>query len=185
LEDILECDFNSFKVVLFEVKWYGLRMNECDPERTVIEHANGFTMVNTRELEPSTEPYVLPSQCEQVFYLEIPGKAGWSYIVRYDPRGRSVRYNTVEEEENVEEEGDADQQQLDVDVDVLDEESDQEVDHPNDVPGNEIDIDDIDDEYLTENDFDHYSDMSEIFNDSDSEPDDDTDVELDEEEFVL
>ena len=22
LEDILECDFNSFKVVLFEVKWY-------------------------------------------------------------------------------------------------------------------------------------------------------------------
>ena len=74
---------------------------------------------------------------------------------------------------------------MDVDVDVLDEESDQEVDHPNDVPGNEIDIDDIDDEYLTENDFDDYPDMSEIFNDSDSEPDDDTDVELDEEEFVL
>ena len=23
-------------------------MNECDPERNVIEHANGFTMVNTR-----------------------------------------------------------------------------------------------------------------------------------------
>ena len=42
-------------------------MNECDPERTVIEHANRFTMVNTRALEPKTEPYVLPSQCEQVF----------------------------------------------------------------------------------------------------------------------
>ena len=24
LEDIIECDFNSFKVVLFEVKWYRL-----------------------------------------------------------------------------------------------------------------------------------------------------------------
>ena len=52
LEYILECDFNSFKVVLFEVKWYRLRMNECDPKRTIIEHANGFPMVNTREIEP-------------------------------------------------------------------------------------------------------------------------------------
>ena len=54
LEYILECDFNSFKVVLFEVKWYRLQMNECDTERTIIEHANGFTMVNTRALEPGT-----------------------------------------------------------------------------------------------------------------------------------
>ena len=45
LEDILECDFNSFKVVMFEVKWYRLWMNESDPERTITEHANGFTMV--------------------------------------------------------------------------------------------------------------------------------------------
>ena len=64
LEDIIECDFNSFKIVLFEVKWYRLQMHERDPERTVIEHANGFTMVNTRAFEPGTEPYVLPSQCE-------------------------------------------------------------------------------------------------------------------------
>ena len=64
LEDIIECDFNSFKIVLFEGKWYRLQMNERYPERTVIEHANGFTMVNTRALEPGTEPYVLSSQCE-------------------------------------------------------------------------------------------------------------------------
>ena len=61
LEDIIECDFNSFKIFLFEVKWYRLWMHERDPERTVIEHANGFTMVNTRAFEPGTEPYVLPS----------------------------------------------------------------------------------------------------------------------------
>jgi len=91
LEDIIECDFNSFKIVLFEVKWYGLQMHAHDPERNVIEHDNGFTMVNTRAFEPGTEPYVLPSQCEQVFYSEVPGKAGWSYVVRYDPRGRPVK----------------------------------------------------------------------------------------------
>ena len=67
---------------MFEVKWYSLRMNKRDLKRIVIEHANGFTMVNTRAPEPSIETYVLPSQCEQVFYLEVPGKAGWSYIVR-------------------------------------------------------------------------------------------------------
>jgi hypothetical protein len=105
LEDIIECDFNFFKIVLFEVKWYRLWIHERDPERTVIEHYNGFTMVNTREFEPGTKPYVLPSQCEQVFYLEVPGKAGWSYIVRYDPRGRPVKYNHVAEDgDNNEEE---------------------------------------------------------------------------------
>ena len=55
-------------------------MNERDTERIVIEHANVFTMVNTRALEPSTEPYVLPSQCEQAFYSEVPGKAGKTII---------------------------------------------------------------------------------------------------------
>ena len=66
---------------------------------------------------------------------------------------------------------------MDVDVDVSDEESDQEVDYPNDVAGNEIDIDD---EYQTKNEFDHYPDMNDLFNDRDSEPDDDTN----EEDFV-
>jgi hypothetical protein len=32
LEDIIECDSNSFKIVLFEVEWYKLQMHKCDPE---------------------------------------------------------------------------------------------------------------------------------------------------------
>ena len=43
LEDILLCDFNSFKVVMFVVKWYMLRLNQRDPDRTIIEHDNIFT----------------------------------------------------------------------------------------------------------------------------------------------
>jgi hypothetical protein len=123
LEDIIECDFNSFKTVLFEVKWYKLRMNVRDPKRTIIEHDNGFTMVNTREFELGTKPYVLPIQCEKVFYSEVPGKVGWSYVVRYDPRGRPVKYNHVVEDEDNNEEEDhdsADQEQVVV-VDVSDE----------------------------------------------------------------
>jgi hypothetical protein len=181
LEDIIECDFNSFKIVLFEVKWYKLRMHECDPERTVIEHDNGFTMVNTRAFEPGTEPYVLPSQCEQVFYSEVPGKAGWSYVVRYDPRGRPVKYNHVAKDEDNNEEEDHDyeyQEQVAHVVDVSDEEF-EEVDHPN--VGDDDLIDDIDN-YSSKNDVDDDVDRNEPFTNIDSEPDPDTDVELDEEE---
>ena len=75
LEDIIDCDFKSFKIILFVVKWYKLRLNRFDTDRTVIEHDNGFTMVNTRSLESRTsEPYVLPSQCEHVFYSKVPGR---------------------------------------------------------------------------------------------------------------
>ena len=83
-------------VVLFVVKWYMLRLNQHDPDKTIIEHVNGFTMVNTRLFEPGMEPYVLPSQCEHVFYSEIPGRVGWSFVVRHDPRGRPVKYNIEE-----------------------------------------------------------------------------------------
>ena len=93
LEDILQCDFKSFKVVMFIVKWYRLRLNQCDPDITIIEHDNVFTMLNTRLFESGMNPYVLPSQCECVFYLEVPRKAGWSFVVRHNPRGRPVKYN--------------------------------------------------------------------------------------------
>ena len=65
LEDILQCDFKSFKVVMFVVKWCRLRLNQHDLDRTIIEqYDNGFTMVNTTLFEPGTDPYVLPCQCE-------------------------------------------------------------------------------------------------------------------------
>ena len=119
MEDIIQCDFKSFKVVLFVVKWYRLRLNQCDPDRTIIEHDNGFTMVNTRLFEPGIEPYVLPSQCEQVFYSEVPGKAGWSFVVRHDPRGRLVKYNLDEgnEEGTLEEDDDEEHDQHELDDD--------------------------------------------------------------------
>jgi hypothetical protein len=108
---------------MFEVKWYKLRMNECDPEKTIIEHANGFTMVSIRTVELSIKPCVLPSQCEQVFYSEVLGKVGWSYIVRYNPRGSLVKCN-VAKEDDVEEQVDVleeeiEEVELDVDDNVL------------------------------------------------------------------
>ena len=67
LEDILHCDFKSFKVVLFIVKWYRLRLNQRDLDRTIIEHDNGFTMVNTRFFEPGTKPMFFQANVNKYF----------------------------------------------------------------------------------------------------------------------
>jgi hypothetical protein len=127
LNDIIGCDFNSFKLVTFEVKWYRLWMNEHDPKRTIIEHSNVFTIVNTRMFEPSTKTYALPSQCEHVFYSKAPTKVGWSYIVRYDPRGMHVKYNVLEECD-IEEEEDVEEHEVDVTSDEEVEEVEPDVD---------------------------------------------------------
>jgi hypothetical protein len=74
LNDIIERDFNYFKLVLFDVKWYRLRMHEHDEERTVIQHANGFSMIKTTVFEKKNDRYVFPNQCEQIFYSKVPGK---------------------------------------------------------------------------------------------------------------
>ena len=83
LDDILECDFNSFKIVPFFVKWYRLRLNQNNLDRTIIEHDSGFTIINKRSFElVRDEPYVLPSQYEKVFYFGVPHKSSWSFVVR-------------------------------------------------------------------------------------------------------
>lgn len=77
-------------------------MNEREPKRIVIEHANGFTMINTRLLELSIKLYVLPIQCKQGFDPQVPNKIDYSCVVRYEPKGRSVKYIVIEEYDNEE-----------------------------------------------------------------------------------
>ena len=67
-------------------------MNEHDPDRIVIQLANEFTMFNTQNVEKGSNPYVLPNQCEHVFYSVVSGRAGCSYVVRWYPRGREIKY---------------------------------------------------------------------------------------------
>jgi hypothetical protein len=77
LIDIIDCDFNSFKLVLFDYKWYRLRMHEHDEERTIIKHSNGFPMIKTTFFEKTNDHYVFPTQSEQVFYSKVPVKRDW------------------------------------------------------------------------------------------------------------
>jgi hypothetical protein len=98
-------------------------------------------MVNTRSLNLRTYPYVLPSQCEQVFYSEVPGRGGCSFVIRHDPRGKSVKYNVEEYQEGIEEDDVLeDKRELD---DHVREEDVEELVKPDDVGENvhEYDID--------------------------------------------
>ena len=163
-------------------------MNQCDPDRTITEHDNGFSMVNTRLFEWGTEPYVLPSQCVQVFYSEVPGKAGWLFVVRHDPRGRLVNYNleegneegTLEEEDN---DSEHDQRELDDHDDP--EEDVRELVESGDLEDNAHE-DYIDDDMMIVIDLDDDDDMANPYNveyvsdDTDDDFDDDLDEEDDE-----
>ena len=67
-------------------------MHEHDEERTVIQHANDFFIIKTTVFGGRNYHYVFLSQCEQVFYSKVPGERDWSFVVRYDPRGRPIKY---------------------------------------------------------------------------------------------
>ena len=76
--NIFDIAFKSFKVVLFKARWYKLLL-QAD-ERTIIDHDNVLTMIDTTRNESSIESYVLPSQCEQVFYSLVMSCLGWSFF---------------------------------------------------------------------------------------------------------
>jgi hypothetical protein len=174
LNDIIECDFNFFKLVLFDVKWYRLRMHEHDEERTIIQNANGFPMIKTTVFEKTNDRYVFPSQCEQVFYSKVPGKRDWSFVVRYDPRGRPVKY-TIDEEDDIEEEDDV----LELEQEEYGSTDEEDEEDEDNAP---VLDDDIDEDMLeNDNDDDDDDDIINPFNNV-SELDADTDIELDDQE---
>lgn len=90
LEDIIELDFMSFKKVIFRVEWY--KLIEVGEEKTILLHNNGFHMINTSRFEATSEPYVFPSQCDQIFLIPNLEQPGWSFVIDYDPRGRRVTF---------------------------------------------------------------------------------------------
>ena len=122
-------------------------MKQRDPDRTIIDHDNEFTMVNTRLFKLGTDPYVLPSQCEQVFYSDVPGRGGWSFAMRHDPRGKSVKYNMEDDnEEGLEEEDDVEDDQHELEHHVP-EEDDKKLVESDDLAYN-VHEDDIDDDMM-------------------------------------
>jgi hypothetical protein len=132
-------------------------------------------MIKKMVFEKTNDRYVFPSQCKQVFYSKVPGKRDWSFVFRYDPRGRPIKY-TVDEEDDIEEEYDVELEQEE--YGSTDEEDGEDEPGVGDIAP--VLDDDIDEDML-ENDIDDDDDIINPFN-SVSEPDADTDIELDDQE---
>ena len=104
---------------------------------------------------------------------------GWSFVIRHDPRGRPIKYNIVEEdEEGFEEEGEVEDQQ-ELDIDHVLEEYVEELFETDDVGDNVHEYeDDIEDDHFIETDNDDDDDMA--FNPYNVESrSDNTDAKLD------
>jgi hypothetical protein len=116
-------------------------------------------MIKTTVFERGHDHYVFSSQCEHVFYSNVSGERDWSFIVRYDPRGRLVKYTHAHEEEDIEEEDDSlDQTEPKDHVGTIYEE-----DHDPCVGHNAVLDDDVD-ENMLENDIDDDDDIVNPFN---------------------
>ena len=156
-------------------------------------------MVNTRLFQPGTQTYVLPIQCEHVFYSEVLGKVGWSFVVRHGPRGlrslqrdkgrpykcdlpgvvKSTITDGNEEGSLEEEDDDEEHDQHDLGDDDDPTEDVQEIVESDDVADN-ADENYTDDDTMSVIDDDDDDDMANTYNvDSGS---DDTDDDLDEED---
>ena len=127
---------------------------------------NIFYSVNSnpsRQFNPRTQHYVLPSQCEHVFYSVVLGRGGWSFVVRHDPRGSPVKYNVEEDsEKGLEEENDFEHDQHELD-DHVREEYDEELVELDDVTDN-VHEDDIDDDIMIITDIDDDDDLGNPYN---------------------
>ena len=140
-------------------------------------------MINTRSFEPvGDEPYVLPSQCEQVFYFGVPHKLGWSFVVRHDPRGRPVKYNVIEEEDIEEAQEEVnDHQEWQLPSDEQEEDGDDGHDEDGDDHGDDghDDDGDEDDDDGDEDGGGDDENQSDKYDDGDDDDDDDMDEDHD------
>jgi hypothetical protein len=135
----------------------------------------------TTVFERGHDRYVFRSQCEQVFYSNVPGERDWSFVVRYDPIGRPVKYTHLQEEDDIEDqEDDSTDQTEPKDHGGSTDEEDKE-DHDLGVGDNIVVLNDDVDENTLKNDIDDGDDIINPFNIV-SKIDDDTDVEFNEED---
>ncbi|KAL3698153.1 hypothetical protein R1sor_012229 [Riccia sorocarpa] len=91
LEEILSLDYGSLDhpVILFKCKWVVADWTSSRPSMKL--DRQGFLLVNfSRVLSPSEDPYVFPSQVEQVFFGDVEGSPGWKIVMRKDARSKRI-----------------------------------------------------------------------------------------------
>ncbi|CAN1757493.1 hypothetical protein LINPERHAP1_LOCUS6538 [Linum perenne] len=93
IQEIIELDYwVGKKVVLFKCDW-------ISSGRGLKQDDYGFTLVNFSHRMNGTEPFILASQAQQVFYVADPMDEDWKVVIKTTPRNHC---NMTEEEQGVE-----------------------------------------------------------------------------------
>jgi hypothetical protein len=85
--DIIELNYSgNFSVVLFKCEWVDVLSG-----RGIQKDKYGYTLVNFSHLihtkeKIGHEPFILPNQAVQVFYVEDKLNPGWSVVIKMKPR---------------------------------------------------------------------------------------------------
>ena len=87
LVEILQVSYGSTNVILFKGRWV---RPDCGDTPTMKQDEYGFWLADFSRMQPpNVQPYVFPSQVQQVFVSDDPWEAGWKVIMNAEPR--SVR----------------------------------------------------------------------------------------------
>lgn len=82
LTDVLEFKFTyRLKIVLFMCEWY-----DIETRSGMEKDEYGYTRLNTSRRKFEDDPFIFPSNAEQVYYSSDPVKPNWSIVLRWKPR---------------------------------------------------------------------------------------------------
>jgi hypothetical protein len=97
----------STPVVLFQCDWVrNASNNHGNP--TYKQDDARFLMANFRHMLPEDiEPFVFPSQVQQVFYVDDRHTPWWKVVLHVEPRSRRVFFDTYGEYISTNEDGNA------------------------------------------------------------------------------
>ena len=90
LKKIFRVSFSGWSVVVMKVDWVKQDMVRKD--------SMGFwtCKLDVRDSRRRVNPYILPANAEQVFFVEDVLTPGWSVVMRHEPRSRRVVGNSEE-----------------------------------------------------------------------------------------
>ena len=89
IRKILQLDFGSFTTILLLCDWF--RSDTKGKSASVKQDKYGFQLVNTTKILTSSsldqQPFVIPSNVQQVFYIADKREHDWSIVLDHVPRG--------------------------------------------------------------------------------------------------
>jgi hypothetical protein len=92
LKDIILLDYGpiSQPIILFKCDWVRNGLDRWG-NPTYKRDDDGFLLVNFRQLKARVdEPYVFPTQVQQVFYADDPNIFGWKVVLHKKPRSKRI-----------------------------------------------------------------------------------------------